>query len=87
MKAGTRFPRQLFPIVAILAGSFCLVATAVSEQLPAQEDIGIFTAVEGRITVTRPSAGAATTVKLQDTVLFRDTIRDRQGIPHQGSPE
>jgi len=78
MKAVTRSPRQLFPIVAILASAFCLATTAVAEQLPlqasVQEDIGIFTAVEGRITVTHPSAGAATAVKLQDTVLFRDTI-------------
>jgi hypothetical protein len=74
MKAVTRFPRQLFPIIATLVGTFCLAATAVAEQSPAQEDIGIFTAVEGRITVTRPSIGAATAVKLQDTVLFRDTI-------------
>ncbi|MSQ77790.1 MAG: hypothetical protein EXR97_04985 [Nitrospiraceae bacterium] len=78
MKAVTRFPSQLFPITAILAGSFCLAAAAIAEQspiqAPVQEDIGIFTAVEGRITVTRPSTGAATAVKLQNSVLFRDTI-------------
>jgi len=78
MKAVTQFSRQLFTIIATLAGTFCLAAMAVAEQspiqAPTQEDIGIFTAVEGRITVTRPSTGTGAAVKLQDTVLFRDTI-------------
>jgi hypothetical protein len=63
-------------ILSMILTGFCCCATAAYAQgdsLP-QDEIGVFTAVVGTVTVAHPGAARVQPVKLHDEVLFQDVI-------------
>ena len=64
--------------VAAGIGVLLLSATGAWADAPPspkdQIDVGIFTAVEGKVAVTHPGLEKSVSVKIQDGVLFKDVI-------------
>lgn len=63
--------------LAAASGLLLLAATVWADTPPAKDqiDIGIFTAVEGKVDVTHPGLPKAIPAKIQDGVLFKDVIQ------------
>ena len=65
------------PYMALVAATFCLVTSLVWAQGGSDEGIGLFTAVQGTVTVTHPHLANTLPVNLHDEVLFKDVIQTR----------
>src|SRR5207249_2331653 len=65
------------PYMTLVAVTFCLVTSLVWAQGGSDEGIGLFTAVQGTVTVTHPHLANTLPVNLHDEVLFKDVIQTR----------
>src|SRR5437867_1289683 len=65
------------PYMALVAATFCLVTSLAWAQGGSDEGIGLFTSVQGTVTVTHPRAAHTLPVNLHDEVLFKDVIQTR----------
>ena len=77
MKSGYPHASAWYCRMAVGSGLLLLSAvTAWADNPPAKDqiDIGIFTAVEGKVAVTHPGLLQAITAKIQEGVLFKDVI-------------
>ena len=63
--------------VAMVILTLCLSTSLVWAQDGSDEGIGLFTAVQGAVTVTHPRAADTLPVNLHDEVLFKDVIQTR----------
>ncbi len=63
--------------MAIVMVTLCLSPSLVWAQDASDEGIGLFTAVQGAVTVTHPRAADTLPVNLHDEVLFKDVIQTR----------
>ncbi len=65
------------PSLAMVMIILCLSPSLVRAQDGTDEGIGLFTAVQGAVTVTHPRAADTLPVNLHDEVLFKDVIQTR----------
>src|SRR5438093_5764277 len=65
------------PYMVLVVVTLSMVTSLVWAQGGSDEGIGLFTAVQGAVTVTHPGAAKTLPVNLHDEVLFKDVIHTR----------